>query len=304
MTDSNGAGTRADDGNPLLARWETPFELPPFAEIRPQHFRPAFDHALAEHRSAIEAIASDPAAPDFDNTLAALERSWSPLSRVSAVFYLLTGADTNDALEAVDLEVSPLISRHYSAVYQHEGLFRRIAALFDQRNALPLDDEQRRLIERYHLAFVRSGAALAPAQRERLAQINERLATLGTTFGQNVLADEKAFALVLDGEAELAGLPDFVREAAKADAEERGLAGKHVVTLSRSSAEPFLQFSSRRDLREKVFRAWISRGDNGGEHDNKGLIAEMVALRLERARLLGFASQADYRLDDAMAKTP
>ncbi|HEY0441907.1 MAG TPA: M3 family metallopeptidase, partial [Xanthobacteraceae bacterium] len=202
------------------------------------------------------------------------------------------------------LEVSPLISRHYSAVYQHEGLFRRIAALFDRRDVLPLDDEQRRLIERYHLAFVRSGAALAPAQRERLAQINERLATLGTTFGQNVLADEKAFALVLDGEAELAGLPDFVREAAKADAEERGLAGKDVVTLSRSSAEPFLQFSSRRDLREKVFRAWISRGDNGGEHDNKGLIAEMVGLRQERARLLGFASQADYRLDDAMAKTP
>ncbi|MBX6424340.1 MAG: M3 family metallopeptidase [Variibacter sp.] len=290
--------------NPLLSHWDTPFGLPPFDRIRPEHFRPAFDRALAAHRAAVEAIAADPAPASFDNTVAALERSWQALSRVSATFHLLTGAHTNDALEAVDLEVSPRLARHHSEVFQHEKLFRRIDALYARRESLGLDAEQQRVLERYHTAFVRAGAALAPQARDRLAAINERLALLGTTFGQNVLADEKSFVLVLEGEDDLAGLPDFVREAARAAAEERGLAGQHVITLARSSIEPFLQFSARRDLREKAFRAFIARGDNGGATDNKALVAEMVALREERARLLGFASHAHFRLAEAMAKTP
>ena len=290
--------------NPLLSHWDTPFGLPPFDRIRPEHFRPAFDRALAAHRAAVEAIAADPAPASFDNTVAALERSWQELSRVSATFHLLTGAHTNDALEAVDLEVSPRLARHHSEVFQHEKLFRRIDALYARRESLGLDAEQQRVLERYHTAFVRAGAALAPQARDRLAAINERLALLGTTFGQNVLADEKSFVLVLEGEDDLAGLPDFVREAARAAAEERGLAGQHVITLARSSIEPFLQFSARRDLREKAFRAFVARGDNGGATDNKALVAEMVALREERARLLGFASHAHFRLAEAMAKTP
>jgi peptidyl-dipeptidase Dcp len=290
--------------NPLLQTWDTPFGLPPFSRIAPEHYRPAFDQVLAAHRVAIEEIAADPAPADFANTIAALERSWNDLNRISAPFYLVTGADTNDTLEAIDLELSPVLARHHSEVFQHAGLFRRIDTLWTHRDALGLGDEEQRALERYHIAFVRAGAALAPAARARLTEINERLAFIGTTFGQNVLADEKAFVLVLDGEADLAGLPDFVRQAAQAEAAERGLTGKHAISLSRSSVEPFLQFSARRDLREKAWRAFAARGEANPTTDNKGLIAEMVQLRDERARLLGFASHAHYRLDDAMAKTP
>jgi peptidyl-dipeptidase Dcp len=290
--------------NPLSGPRRTPHGLPPFGAIAPEHFRPAFDGALARHREVIDRIAARPEAASFDNTIAALEQSFEELSRISAVFYALNGAHTNDALEAVALEISPLLARHYSEIFQHEGLYGRIAALQAERDRLGLDAEQRRVLERYHMAFVRAGAALAPAERTRLAEINERLALAGTRFSQNVLADEKAYTLVLEGEGDLAGLPDFVRQAARGAAEERELSGKHVITLGRSSIEPFLQFSSRRDLREKAFRAWIRRGDGGGGTDNKALIAEMVALRRERARLLGFKDHAHYRLDDAMAKTP
>ena len=290
--------------NPLSGPWRTPHGLPSFGAIAPEHFRPAFDGALARHRAAIDRIAATPEAASFGNTVAALEQSFQELSRISAVFYALNGAHTNDALEAVALEISPLLARHYSEIFQHEGLYGRIAALQAERNRLGLDAEQRRVLERYHTAFVRAGAALAPAERARLAEINERLALAGTRFSQNVLADEKAYTLVLEGEGDLAGLPDFVRQAARGAAEERELPGKHVITLGRSSIEPFLQFSGRRDLREKAFRAWTARGDGGSGTDNKALIAEMVALRRERARLLGFKDHAHYRLDDAMAKTP
>lgn len=294
--------TAASD-NPLLAPWDTPFGLPPFERIGADHFRPAFDHVLREHRAAIEAIAENPQPPTFVNTIEALERSWTSLYRVSAVFDLLTGADTNDALDAIDLDVSPVLARHQSEVFQHPGLFARIAALEARRRSLRLNAEQQRVLERYHTAFLRAGAALGPEARRRLSEINARLALLGTQFGQNVLADEKAFALVLDGEADLAGLPEFVREAAAAEAQARGFPGRHIVTLSRSSIEPFLQFSARRDLREKAFRAFVARGENG-TNDNRALIAEMVALRQERARLLGYENHAQFRLDDAMAKTP
>lgn len=290
--------------NPFEQAWKTPFGLPPFAAIAPEHFKPAFEHALAGHKVAIEAIADNAAPPTFDNTVAALEQSWDEFNRVSSVFHVLTGAHTNDALEKTDLELSPVLSRHFSEVFQHAGLFGRVAALFAQTGMLGLDAEQARVLERYHTAFVRAGAALGSEARTRMKAIGERLAVLGTQFGQNVLADEKSYALVLDGEQDLAGLPDFVRATARAAGDERGHPGKHVITLSRSSIEPFLQFSTRRDLREKAWRAWIARGESGAANDNRALIAEMVALRQERARLLGFDTHADFRLDDAMAKTP
>ncbi|HEY7229303.1 MAG TPA: M3 family metallopeptidase [Pseudolabrys sp.] len=289
--------------NPLLSGWTGTFELPPFEAMRPDHFRPAFDQALADHRAEIDAIAENPASPDFENTIAALERSGRNLERVASVFFVLAGADTSDEIEAIERDISPLLARHNNALYLNRALYARIADLYARREALSLDAEQARVLERYHTRFVRSGAALEQAAQDRLAAINERLASLGTQFGQNVLSDEKSFVMVLE-EDDLAGLPDFARAAARAAADQRGHPGKYAITLARSSIETFLQFSSRRDLREKAFQAWISRGENGGATDNRALIAEMVALRAERAKLLGFANFADYRLDDQMAKTP
>jgi peptidyl-dipeptidase Dcp len=289
--------------NPLLGEWNGPFGLPPFAALRPEHFPPAFEQGLASHRAEVEAIAANPAAPDFDNTVAAMERSGAVLTRVSNIFFVLAGADTSDALEEVERDISPLLARHNNEIYLNEALFRRIDDLYRRRDALGLDSEQKRVLERYHTHFVRAGAGLDAGKKRRLAEIGERLASLGTAFGQNVLADEKAFALVLE-EGDLGGLPDFLLDAARAAADERGFPGKHVITLSRSSIEPFLQFSTRRDLREKAHHAWLKRGENGGATDNRGIVAEMAALRAERARLLGYASFADYRLADQMAKTP
>ena len=293
----------APSANPLLAEWTTPDEVPPFAHIRPEHFREAYDRALAEHVAEIAAITANPAAPSFDNTVAALERAGRSLARIDDVFHLLAGAHSNDALLEIEREMSPRMARHWNKINTDATLYGRVDALMRGVDALGLDAEGKRVLERYHTGFRRAGAGLDEAAKKRLAAITERLASLGTAFSQNVLADEQGFALSLDGEAELAGLPGFMREAMKSEAEERKLSG-HVVTLSRSSAEPFLQFSERRDLREKVFRAFAMRGDNGGLTDNKAIIAEMVRLRAERAKLLGFADFAHYRLDHAMAKTP
>ena len=297
------ASAAANSQNPLLDTWTGTFELPPFAAIRPENFQPAFDRALAAHRAEIDAIGANPAPPTFDNTIAALEKGGRELDRVSNVFFVLAGADTSDAIEAIERDISPLLARHNNALYLNRALYARIADLYKRRTTLGLTAEQARVLERYHTRFVRAGAALEQSAQERLAAINERLASLGTRFGQNVLADEKSFAMLLE-EGDLAGLPDFARAAARAAAEERSQPGKYAITLARSSVETFLQFSSRRDLREKVFQAWISRGENGGATDNRALIAEMVALRAERAKLLGFATFADYRLDDQMARTP
>ena len=289
--------------NPFFSAWNTPGAVPPFRSIKPEHFRPAYERALAEHDMEISAIAADPAPPTFDNTIAALETSGRALTRVSNVFHVLVGAHSNDALLEIEREIAPQIARHWNKIHTNAALFERIDRLAKDADKLGLSAEQKRVLERYHITFRRAGAGLDAIAKKRLAEIIERLAALGTSFSQNVLADEQAFALALHDEAELAGLPGFMREAMKSDAAERGLDG-YVVTLSRSSAEPFLQFSDRRDLREKVFRAFIMRGDNGGPTDNKAIIAETVRLRAERARLLGFADFAHYRLDDAMAKTP
>jgi peptidyl-dipeptidase Dcp len=289
--------------NPFFADWTTPDGVPPFDRIKAEHLRPAYARALADHNAEIAAIAANPAPADFDNTIGALEQSGRALARLDHVFHVLVGAHSNNDLLAIERELSPQIARHWNAIRTNAALFDRIDTLMRRRDQLGLSDEQRRVLERYHITFRRAGAGLDGAATARLAEIIERLAALGTTFSQNVLADEQSFALALDGEADLAGLPDFMREALKSDAQERGRDG-HVVTLSRSSVEPFLQYAQRRDLREKVFRAFIMRGDNGGATDNNAIIAELVRLRAERARLLGFSDFAHYRLDDAMAKTP
>jgi peptidyl-dipeptidase Dcp len=289
--------------NPFFETWTTPFGLPPFDRIRPEHFPPAFDGAMAEHDAEIVAITNSAAAPTFANTVEALERSGRLLDRVSRVFFNLDSSNTNDALEAIARDYAPKLAQHQTQIALDENLFRRIAALYERRETLGLATDQMRLLERYHLRFVRSGALLSPEQKARMATIAERLAVLHTLFGQNVLHDERDWQLALD-EADLDGLPDFARAAAAQAAKERGVEGRWVVTLARSSAEPFLTFSARRDLRRTLWQAWTARGTHQGAHDNKPIIHEIMALRAEQARLLGYNNFAAYRLDDSMAKTP
>ncbi len=290
------------DRNPLLAPWSTPFGVPPFAEILPEHFAPAFTEAMAEHLSDIAAIGADPAEPTFANTIEALQRAGQALTRVGNVFGNLVVSQGGAALEALDRELSPVLAQHGMRVALDEAVFRRVEALYQRREGLGLEEDQMRLLERTHLGFIRSGAALSPEQKARMTAISERLASLHTAFGQNVLHDEKSWHLPLT-EADLSGLPDFVRDGAAQAAVERGL-GEYAVTLSRSLIEPFLTFSARRDLRRVAYEAWVARGIHAGGHDNRPLIPEILSLRAERARLLGYPDFATFRLADSMAATP
>ncbi len=292
-----------DQPNPLLKAWQTPFETPPFAEIKPEHFLPAFEQAFADHAAEIAAIEHDPATPDFANTVTAMERSGKLLSKVSAVFYDLVSAHSNPALLEIDKEVSLRMARHWNPIMMNAVLFGRIVMLHDNRAALELTGEQMRLLERTYTRFHRAGAGLNDAAKARMAEINERLAQLGTAFSHHLLGDEQDWFMEL-GEADRDGLPDSFIAAAKAAAEERGMAGKAIVTLSRSSVEPFLKSSERRDLREKVYKAFVARGDNDNANDNNAVIVEILKLREESAKLLGFETFAAYRLEDSMAKTP
>src|SRR5712691_8001473 len=289
--------------NPFFEAWDTPFELPPFDRIRPEHFPPAFERGMAEQGAEIAAIAGAGAAPDFTNTIEALERSGRLLRKVSRVFNNLDSSATNEALQAIDRDYAPRLAAHQMKIALDPGLFTRIDALYRRRDRLGLSTDQLRLLERHHLRFVRNGAQLDPAGKARMAAISERLASLHTRFGQNVLHDEDEWHLALD-EGELDGLPDFARASAAAAAKERGLDGKYVITLARSSVEPFLMISARRELRRTAYEAWAARGTHAGTYDNAALIREIVALRAEQARLLGYDNYAAYRLDDTMAKTP
>ena len=289
--------------NPFSSAWTTPYEAPPFDLIETADFKPAFTEALEQHRAEIAAIADNPAEPSFDNTIAALERAGKPLLRVHMVFGQLSSAATNDELQAVERDVAVLVARHWNEIFLNPKLFARIDALYDKRGSLDLDPEALRVLERYHLDFVRSGARLTAAERERYAAIVERLATLGTQFGQNVLADEQESVFALT-EAEIAGLPEFARAAAAETARDRKLNAPYAVTPSRSSVEPILHFATDRATREKIWRAFVKRGANGNKNDNSKVIEEIVALRAEQAGLLGYDSYAAYKLADSMAGTP
>lgn len=265
---------------------------------------PAYREGMQKELAEIDVITKESAAPSFANTIEALEKTGDLLRRVDGVFSNLTSSDTNDALQTVERDVAPLLAKHRSTIYLNGDLFKRIDAVYQQRASLSLNPEQLRLVERYHKKFVRAGAQLPTEKKKRLAEIDERLATLSTKFSQNLLADTKAFELVLDKQEDLAGLPDSFRTAAAETAKERGKPGKWLITLQRSSVEPFLQLSSRRDLREKAFKAWALRGDNENQYDNKPIIRETILLRIEKAQLLGYRTFANFALDDAMAKTP
>ncbi len=288
---------------PALFNWTGPHGLPQFDAVRDEDFGPGFEAALEAHDQEIDAIAGNDQAPTFENTVIALEIAGDELSRISALFWNRAGAHTNNAIQALEREIAPKMSRHYSRIGMNEALFKRIDVLWEKRDSLGLTHEERRVLERHWKGFVRSGAKLAGDRQERLASINEELAGLGATFGQNVLADEKSWKLLLSTHDELAGLPGFLRDAMAGAAREHGEEDKFAVTLSRSIIEPFLTFSDNRDLREQAFKAWAARGENGGETDNREIVRRTLALREEKAGLLGYANFAAYKLDDTMAKT-
>jgi peptidyl-dipeptidase Dcp len=288
--------------NPFFEAWTAPFGLPPFDRLRPEHFPPAFDRGMSEHMAQTAAIAGAGEPPSFANTIEALERSGRVLGQVSRVFSNLNSSDTSDALDAIARDYAPKLAQHHIAIALNAELFGRICDLHAQRDRLDLAADQKRLLERHYLDFVRSGALLAPAEKARMAAISQKLATLQTLFGQNVLHDETQWRLVL-AEGDLDGLPDFARGAAAQAAKERGLEQGYVITLARSSIEPFLTLSSRRDLRQAAYEAWTRRGTHDGPHDNRPLIGEILSLRAEQARLLGYDSYAAYKLDDSMAGT-
>ena len=290
------------DRNPLT-HWEGPLGLPDFPRVGDDDFGPVFDAALAAHQGDIDSIANNPEKPTIENTFAAMELAGDPLDRVSSIFWCKAGANTNDTIQAMEREISPKMSRHYSAISMNEKLFARIDDLYVRRATLGLNAETLRLVEKSWKGFVKSGAKLDPAGKARLAAINEELSSLGTTFSQNVLADEKEWVLFL-GEKDLAGLPEFLRSAMAGAADARERKGEYAVTLSRSIYEPFTTFSERRDLREKAFKAFIGRGETGGATDNAAVVKNMLALRAEKAKLVGYESYAALKLDDTMAKTP
>ncbi|MBG6155946.1 peptidyl-dipeptidase Dcp [Labrenzia sp. EL_208] len=290
--------------NPLLTDWTTPFELPPFDKIKPEHFEEAFETAMAEAKAESDEIAEQSDRPDFANTIAALEKSGERLTKVARTFFNLTSADTNETLQQIERDIAPKLARHSSDMLLNEKLFERIAELWNQRETLGLNTEDAKVLERYHMMFQRAGAGLDENGKSRIAEISQRLATLGTQFSQNILRDESDYQLVLETEEDRAGLPDFLLTAAAEAARERGHDGKHVITLSRSSIEPFLQFSTNRRLREEAFNAWSARGELEGETNNAKIITETLALRSEKAKLLGFENFAAFKLDDTMAKTP
>ena len=285
--------------NPLLTRWDTPLGLPPFALIEAKHFPEAFTVAMTAHCEQIERIAANADSPTFTNTIIALDRCGQLLDIVSRVFANLCAAETNDALQNVEREMAPKLAAHHSAIAMHAGVFDRVASIHEQRNTL--DPVAQRLVERLHLDAVRSGALLTGAKRDRAGAIAEELATLQTQFAQNVLADER-WTMALPNPADLEGLPEWLTEALREAGAQSGV-DHPIVTLSRSLVTPFLVYSSRRDLREIAWRAWITRGEHDGPTDNRPLIAQILALRVELAKLHGYATFADYQIDDMMAKT-
>jgi peptidyl-dipeptidase Dcp len=291
--------------NPLLEKWGGPYGgVPPFDRVRVADFKPALEAAMAENLQEVDRIASDPAAPNFENTVAALERAGRTLDRVRTVYGVWSSSMNSPEFQAVQREMAPRLAAFSDKITQNEALFRRVEAVYNSPDKQKWTPEQQRLAWLYHTNFVRAGARLDKPAKARLSEINQQLAGLYTRFSQNVLADETNHFLVLKTEAELAGLPQSVRDAAVEAAAAKKLQGSWVILNTRSSTDPFLTYSERRDLREKVWRMFVNRGDNGDKSDNNAIISEILQLRAERAKLLGYPTHAHWRLENAMAKTP
>jgi peptidyl-dipeptidase Dcp len=307
-TDMNNTNQSAvvttNNGNPLLAKWEGPYGgVPPFDKVQVSYFKPALEAAMAENLAEIDKITANTAPADFNNTIAALERTGKALDRVQTIYSVWSGTMNTPEFQTVQREMAPKLAAFSDKISQNAQLFKRIEAVYNSPAKSSLTTEQQRLVWRYYTNFVRAGARLDETAKARLSQINQTLAGLFTRFSQNLLADETDIYLTLQQEADLAGLPQSLKDAAAAAAKAKNISG-WVITNTRSSIDPFLTYSDRRDLREKAWRIFVNRGDNGGEHDNNAIITEILQRRAERAKLLGYATHAHWRLENTMAKTP
>jgi len=291
--------------NPLLEKWTGPFGgVPPFAKVKVDLFKPAILAGMDEQRREVDAIAKNTAPPTFENTIAAMEDMGRGFDRVMTLYHIWSSTMADADFQTIEREMAPKLAAFEDEITQNEALFKRIEAVYNSPEKAKLTPEQQRLTWRHYTSFVRSGAKLDATAKKRVAEINQRLATLFTSFSQNVLADEENYQIVIEKEADLEGLPDSLRSAAAAAAKAKGMEGRWVITNTRSSVEPFLTYSARDDLREKVWKNFVSRGDNNDTHDTKKLISEILKLRAERAKLLGYETHAHWRLENSMAKTP
>ncbi len=290
------------DSNPFLSEYNTPFEVPPFDKIQLEHYKPAFMQGMEEEAKEVEAIANNPEAATFENTIVALDQSGKLIRKVSSVFYGQNSADTSDEMQEISRELSPLLSKHSDDISLNPKLFARVKAVHDQMEELSLNKEQKKLVEETYKSFVRNGANLDSASQERLRELNSEIDMLQLTFGQNMLKETNAFQLVVDKKEDLAGLPETLIANAAETAKEAGMEGKWVFTLHNPSVMPFLQYAENRDLREKIFKAYINRGNNGNEADNKEVVKRLVTARLEKARLMGYDNYAEFVLEERMAK--
>ena len=290
------------ESNPFFSEFQTPNGVPPFDQIKLEHYEPAFQKGIEEQNANIQAIIDNTEAPTFENVIVAFDQSSPILDRVGGVFFNLTEAETTDGLSALDMKMAPVLSEHSDNISLNQALFKKINAVYQQRESLSLTREQERLLEKIYKDFVRSGAGLQAEKQERLREINKQLSTLGITFGNHVLNENNAFKLYVEKEEDLSGLPQWFRESAAAEAKADGQEGKWLFTLHNASRLPFLQYADNRALREQIYKAYINRGNNNDENDNKSTIAEIVRLRLEKANLLGFDCYSNFVLDTKMAK--
>ncbi len=294
----------SQDENPFYSEYNTPFQTPPFDKIKESHYLPAFKEGMKQQQNEIEAIVNNNDAPNFKNTIEPFAASGSLLNKVGSVFYNQNSANTNDEIQKIAKEVAPLSSKHYDDINMNPKLFKRVKSVYENRKKFKLSTEQSKLLEEYYKDFVRGGANLNDQQKEKLRKINEEFSLLTLKFGENLLKENNVFELVIDKEEDLTGLPDAVKTGAAETAKERKKEGKWVFTLQKPSFIPFLQYSPKRELREIIFKAYVNRGDNNDSLDNKNIISKMVALRIEKANLLGYKSHADFVLEKSMASNP
>ena len=294
--------TTQTETNPFLTEFQTEHGVPPFDKIRLEHYEPAFLKGIEEQNANIDAIVNNSEAPTFENVIVALDNSSPILDRVSAIFYNMTEAETTDDLKELSIKLAPTLSEHSDNISLNQDLFKKVDAVYQQKDALGLTTEQQRLLEETYKGFVRSGANLSPEKQARLREVNKELSTLGIKFSDNVLNENNAFKLYIDKEEDLAGLPDWFRQSAAEKAKEDGQEGKWLFTLGNASRLPFLQYSENRPLREQMYKAYINRGNNNDKNDNKKIITDIIKLRLEKAQLLGFDCYSNFVLDNTMAK--
>ncbi|MCS7054297.1 MAG: M3 family metallopeptidase [Ignavibacterium sp.] len=296
--------TMIAQSNPFFEEWNTPFQTPPFSKIKNEHFLPAFEEGIKQQRQELELILNNTQEPDFNNTIGALERSGKLLSKVSRVFFNLSSANSNDEIQKVAEKITPELSKLNNDIYLNEKLYQKIKIVYDKKDKLNLTTEEQKLLEEYYKDFIRAGVGLDEDKKSRLREINQQLSSLQLKFAENLRKETNAIALVIDNKEDLIGLPESVIKAASELAEANGMKGKWAFNLQRPSWTPFLQYSQRRDLREKIYKAYINRGNNNNEFDNKEIIKQIIALRIEKAKLLGYQTYAHYKLEKNMAKNP